>query len=90
MRGAQEQRCDQEERKGSLHRFVALLAIAILTRARAWSCSIAEATEAMMAALFRMANPIMNRVAKPRATLHRPSSLERVISTQQQQQQGAP
>jgi hypothetical protein len=41
--------------------------------------------EAMMAALFRMANPIMNRAAKPRATLHRKPALERLKSPQQQQ-----
>jgi hypothetical protein len=36
--------------------------------------------EAMMAALFRKANPIINRAAKPRATLHRAPSLSRVKS----------
>jgi pimeloyl-ACP methyl ester carboxylesterase len=36
--------------------------------------------EAMMAALFRKANPMINRAAKPRATLHRAPSLNRVKS----------
>ena len=36
--------------------------------------------EAMMAALFRMANPIFNRNAKPRATLHRAPALSRIKS----------
>jgi hypothetical protein len=43
--------------------------------------------EAMMAALFRMANPLMNRAAKPRATLHRRPALERLKSPQQQRAQ---
>jgi len=36
--------------------------------------------EAMMAALFRIANPMINRAAKPRARLHRAPSLNRVKS----------
>lgn len=41
--------------------------------------------EAMMAALFRMANPIINRNAKPRATLHRPPAPSRVKQAPQAQ-----
>lgn len=34
--------------------------------------------EALMAAIFRMANPMINRQAKPRATLHRAPDLKRL------------
>ena len=37
-----------------------------------------ERAEAMMAAIFRMANPILNRNAKPRATLHRAPDFNRL------------
>lgn len=37
-----------------------------------------ERAEAMMAAIFRMANPMLNRNAKPRATLHRSPDFRRV------------
>lgn len=37
-----------------------------------------ERAEAMMAAIFRMANPILNRNAKPRATLQRPPDVQRL------------
>jgi len=37
-----------------------------------------ERAEAMVAAIFRMANPILNRNAKPRATLHRAPDLNRL------------
>lgn len=39
-----------------------------------------ERAEAMMAAIFRVANPMINRNAKPRATLHRAPALNRVKS----------
>jgi hypothetical protein len=37
-----------------------------------------ERAEAMVAAIFRMANPILNRSAKPRATLHRAPDFNRL------------
>jgi hypothetical protein len=37
-----------------------------------------ERAEAMVAAIFRMANPILNRGAKPRATLHRAPDFNRL------------
>jgi hypothetical protein len=37
-----------------------------------------ERAEAMVAAIFRMANPILNRSAKPRATLRRPPDFNRL------------
>jgi hypothetical protein len=37
-----------------------------------------ERAEAMMAAIFRMANPMLNRDVKPRATLHRPPDFNRL------------
>ena len=37
-----------------------------------------ERSEAMMAAIFRKANPILNRGVKPRATLQRPPDLSRL------------
>jgi len=37
-----------------------------------------ERAEAMMAAIFRMANPLLNPHAKPRATLHRPPDFSRL------------
>ena len=40
-----------------------------------------ERAEAMMAAIFRMANPLINRSAKPRATLHRAPDVNRLPAT---------
>jgi hypothetical protein len=37
-----------------------------------------ERAEAMMAAIFRMSNPMLNRNVKPRATLHRPPDFNRL------------
>jgi hypothetical protein len=37
-----------------------------------------ERAEAMMAAIFRMTNPMLNRKVKPRATLHRPADFNRL------------
>ena len=37
-----------------------------------------ERAEAMMAAIFRMTNPMLNRKVKPRATLHRPPDFNRL------------
>lgn len=37
-----------------------------------------ERAEALMAAIFRMANPMLNRNAKPRATLQKPPDLKRL------------
>ena len=37
-----------------------------------------ERAEAMMAAIFRMTNPMLNRNVKPRATLHRPPDFNRL------------
>ena len=37
-----------------------------------------ERAEAMMAAIFRMTNPMLNPRAKPRATLHRPPDFNRL------------
>jgi hypothetical protein len=37
-----------------------------------------ERAEAMMAAIFRMTNPMLNRKIKPRATLHRPPDFNRL------------
>ena len=37
-----------------------------------------ERAEAMMAAIFRMTNPMLNRNVKPRATLHRPPDFGRL------------
>jgi hypothetical protein len=41
-----------------------------------------ERAEAMMAAIFRMANPMLNRHTKPRATLHRAPDFTRLQSPQ--------
>jgi len=46
MRGAQEQRCGEAERKGSLHGFLALLAIASVT-ARSGSVNPASTVVAL-------------------------------------------
>ncbi len=43
-----------------------------------------EKAEAMMAAIFRMANPMINPRAKPRATLHREPDLRRLPSPESQ------
>jgi hypothetical protein len=43
-----------------------------------------ERAEAMMAAIFRMANPMINRAAKHRAMLHRPPDFTRLQSPQRQ------
>ncbi|HEY0368480.1 MAG TPA: hypothetical protein VGC85_02690, partial [Chthoniobacterales bacterium] len=40
-----------------------------------------ERAEAMMAAIFRMANPLINRSAKPRATLPRAPDVNRLPAT---------
>ena len=37
-----------------------------------------ESAEAMMAAIFRMTNPMLNRNVKPRATLHRSPDFNRL------------
>ena len=37
-----------------------------------------ERAEAMMAAIFRMTNPMLNRNVKPRATLHRSPDFNRL------------
>jgi hypothetical protein len=37
-----------------------------------------ERAEAMMAGIFRMANPMLNRNVKPRATLHRAPDFNRL------------